>query len=108
MTRKKKEIPTQEEIDKLLEEKIKEYEKQRIAWVCMKHKNTYVGFDVCDHITGKAMGYIRKLMELMNVEYAISYPFGDDRKYYIIIEGEDKARADFIQKFIDNGYRLSW
>lgn len=108
MGRKKKAAPTQEEINKLVEERAKEYEKQHTAWVVLGYGNTYVGYDICDHITQNLMVYLRKLMELMHVEYSIKYPFGDDREYYLILEGEDKARADFIQKFFDNGYKLSW
>ena len=44
----------------------------------------------------------------MGIKYSIKYPFGEDKKYYLIIDGEDKERAKFIQKFINNGYKLSW
>ena len=43
----------------------------------------------------------------MGIEYSVKMPAREDEAYYLIIEGEDKARADFIQKFIDNGYKLS-
>lgn len=88
--------------------KMKEYEEQHKPWVEVKHGNTYVGYNIQDYITEGGMTYIRKLLRLMHLDFYISYPINDDKKYYLIIEGEDKARADYIQKFIDNGYRLTW
>lgn len=108
MRRKNEVILTQEEIDRLVKEKTDEYFKKHTAWIRLKYGNTYVGFDVCDIITEKLICRIRTLFELMGVKYSISYPFDIDKSYYFIIDGEDKARAEFIQKFIDNGYKLSW
>ena len=84
------------------------YERKHKAWIHLEQGNTYVGFDTYDIITEMLMGYLEKLMELMIVEYSISVPFGDDKKYYFVIEGEDVKRNKFIQNFIDNGYKLSW
>lgn len=99
---------TQEDIDKLIAERLKEYETERTAWIEMKHGYTYVGYNVLDQITEYSMEYLRMLLRLMNVDFSIKYPFGEDKQYYLILKGEDKARAEFIQKFFDNGYRLSW
>ena len=108
MGRPKKEFSTQEEINKLLEERMKEFEKQHTPWIIMRYGCTYVGYDIKDQLTEKMMGALRELVRLMDVQYSIKYPFGDDESYYIMFEGEDKARADFIQKFFDNGYKLTW
>lgn len=99
---------TQEDIDKLLAERLKEYETERTAWIEMKHGYTYVGYNVLDQITEHSMEYLRMLLRLMNVDFSIKHPFGEDKQYYLILKGEDKARAEFIQKFFDNGYRLNW
>ena len=108
ITVKRKESPTLEEIYELLEEKRKEYIEQHTAWIHLKNGNTYIGYDMLDYITEKLMISLRKLIELMDLKYSIKYPFGNDKSYYIIIEGEDKERAEFIQKFFDNGYKLTW
>jgi hypothetical protein len=44
----------------------------------------------------------------MGAKFSAKYPFGEDESYYFILEEEDKERAEFIQKFFDNGYKLSW
>lgn len=92
----------------MLAERLKEYEAERTAWIEMKHGYTYVGYNVLDQITEYSMEYLRMLLQLMHVDFSIKYPFGEDKKYYLILQGEDKARAEFIQKFFDNGYRLNW
>lgn len=107
MARKAKSIISNEDIEKLLEEKANEYVSQHRAWICFKNGYTYIGYDIYDAITEKSMIYLVNLINLMSVEYSIKIPIREDKTYYLIIEGEDKARADFIQKFIDNGYKLS-
>ena len=74
----------------------------------MRYGNTYVGYDVSDYETKRFMTYLKELMKLMDVKYAIKYPFGSDESYYLVIKSEDEARAKFIKKFIDNGYKLTW
>ena len=106
MARKRNTVTTQEDIDKLLAEKIQEYEKQHTAWIILRYGNTYVGYDICDQLTQRLMVRLRTLMELMEEEYSIKPPFGEDKEYYIILKGEDEARAKFIQQFFDNGYKL--
>lgn len=112
MERKKKTTLSQEELGRLMEETIKKYEeeykKQHTAWITLKNGYTYIGYDVCDYITEKLMFSLKKLIELMSVPYSTSYPFNEDEEYYIVLNGEDTARARFIQKFFDNGYKLSW
>ena len=99
---------TQEEVDKMLEEKLREYERDRTAWVVLKNGYTYVGYNVADYVTDRLMDSVIKLIELMGVEFSIKYPFGEDKEFYVTIEGEDEARAEFIHKFLNNNYKLSW
>ena len=77
----------------------------------MKYGNTYILYDICDHITYGGMHILQKLFELMGLKYSMYVPFGEEKendRCYISINGEDQERATFIQKFIDNGYKLSW
>ena len=104
----RKPIELQEQIDKRVAEYVKEFEKKHTAWVVLNNGNTYVGCDVYDRVTEIIISNLRQLVQLMGIEYSIKYPFADDKGYYLVIEGEDKARADFINKFIDNGYKLNW
>lgn len=112
MGRKKKTALSQEELDRLMEETVKkyeeEYEKQHTAWITLKNGYTYIGYDVCDYITEKLMFSLKKLIELMGVSYSTICSFNEDEEYYIILDGEDTTRAEFVQKFFDNGYKLSW
>ena len=104
----RKSIEKQEMIDKKMAEYVADFKKKHTAWIILKYGCTYVGYDVYDQVTEYTMNDLRKLLQLMNVEFSIKYPFGDDESYYLILEGEDKDRAEFIQKFFDNGYKLSW
>ena len=107
MARRKK-IMTEEDVNKLLEERMLEYKLRYTPYIILDHGYTYIGFNVRDTLTIPLMESLIKLIELMRIQYSIKYPFGDDEKYYISIEGEDEDRANFIQKFIDDGYKLNW
>lgn len=108
MAKKSKMIVDEEEVNKLLAEKMKEFEKQHTAWIQLKYGNTYVGYDVCDIVTERLMMRLKTLIDMMGIEYSMVFPYGENEELYIMFNGEDKERADFIQKFFDNGYRLSW
>lgn len=95
-------------INKLVEEKIKEYTKQHTAWILLKYGNTYIGYDVWDTETVRLMNSLKQLIEFMKIEYSTKYPLENDDAFYIIMDGEDEARAEFFQKFFDNGYKLTW
>ena len=102
---------TEEEIDILIAEQLKKYEKKFIedhtAKVEMKYGNIYVVFNIQDSFTEKSMIKIKTLLDLMQIEYTVSNSiFSESGHFYLIITDEDKAKADFIQKFIDNGYKL--
>ena len=99
---------SKEEIDRRLSEKLKEYELQHTAWVYLRHGNTYVGFDTMDYITENLMSRLHMLLDLMRIPFSIHHPFGEDAGYYVMIKGEFERRAAYIQKFIDNGYKLVW
>lgn len=104
---------TQEEIDVMIAERLKEYEEEFIedhtAKVEIKYGNIYVVFNVQDSFTEKSMIKIKTLLDLMKVKYSINIPIlSESGHYYLtIINDDDKAKADFIQKFIDNGYILT-
>jgi len=87
------------------EEKWKENHKPKIS---MKYGNTYISFGLFDHITQTAMGTIHLLLWLMGIKFSVSFPFTEDDSYFTMFEGEDSARTEYIQKFIDNGYCLDW
>lgn len=105
---KRKSIEEQEMIDIKLKEYMENFKKKHTPWIILKYGCTYVGYDIKDHITEDLMADLRKLLELMGVKFSAKYPFGEDESYYFILEEEDKERAEFIQKFFDNGYKLSW
>lgn len=103
---------TQEKINAEVERKLAE---ARAKWmedhtpkISMKFGNTYIVFAEFDYITQTAMEGIHSLLNLMSVAYSTCYPFADDRTFSTIINGEDTERTAFIQKYIDNNYRLDW
>ena len=101
----------QAEIDRLVQEKTEEWNRKHIAKVETKYGNTYISYGVYDYITDKGMYTLRKLFDLMGVCYSTYIPFGKEKeedRCFLSIEGEDQERAEFIRKFIDNGYRLGW
>lgn len=101
----------QSKIDMLVEEKLKE-ERQKFVndhtfVVETKHGNTYISVNKYDYISEVLIDKIGKLFDLMNIDYAISLiVFG--KEFFFSIEGDNQDRVAFIQKFIDNGYKLSW
>ena len=95
-------------IDELVKQKIKEYDCRHTFKVEMKYGNTYIFCEEYDYITQKADKKLRQLLKLMGVEYSIQCSYLENEHFSLIISGEDKARADYIQKFIDNGYKLKW
>lgn len=100
-----------EEVNRLVQEKLEEWHQKHIAKIEMKYGNTYISYGICDDIAYKGMYKLQKLSELMGLEYLVYVPFGEEKendRCYISIKGEDQERTTFIQKFIDNGYKLSW
>ena len=99
---------SQEEFDKLFEEKMKEYEERHKFKVETKYGNTYIFCEEYDYITQKLEIELSNLFHLMDIEYSIQPKIFDMEHFSFIIDGDDNARAEYIQKFIDNGYRLKW
>ena len=100
-----------EEIDRLVKEKMEEWNQKHIAKIELKYGNTYISYGTHDYITDRSMYILQKLFELMGIVYSTYIPFGEEKEEggcYISIDGEDQERAEFIRKFIDNGYKLSW
>ena len=102
-----KEVRYQAEIDRLVQEKRKEYEQFHLAKIEMKYGNTYISYGMRDYITENMAYHLQKLFDLMKVRFSTNIPI-DNTEFYYILEGEDECRAQFIQKFIDNGYKLEW
>ena len=99
---------SQEEFERLFEYKMKEYEKRHKFKVETKYGNTYIFCEEYDYITQSSERELRNLFHLMDVEYSIQYNIFDDGFFSFIIDGDSKVRAEYIQRFIDNGYRLKW
>ena len=103
---------SKEEVDKLFEQKMNEWNNLHKAWIHTIHGSTYIGFDIYDIETYCMMERIKSLVLFIGEQYVTFGPCagidGDKDSYYIIIPGEDKERADFIQRFIDNHYMLNW
>jgi len=100
-----------DEVDRLVQEKLKEWNQKYIAKVETKYGNTYISYGIYDYITERSMHILQKLFELMDIECSMYIPFGEEKeedRCYVSIKGEDQERAAFIRKFIDNGYKLSW
>ena len=104
------------EFEKWYEERLEQQRLDWLAkhkgWVHIVHGSTYVGFDIYDSETHFMLERIKNLVVFMGEQYVTFGPWagidGDKDSHYIVIPGDDKERADFIQKFIDNDYKLDW
>lgn len=96
-------------IDELVKQKMKEYACRHKFKVETKYGNTYIFCEEHDYITHDTdKKKLIQLLELMEVEYTVQCSYLENEHFSLIISGEDKSRADYIQKFIDNGYKLKW
>lgn len=98
---------TDEELDRLLVEKMADYEDRHTFKVEMKYGNTYVFCPEYDYITQLLIAKIENLLDLMNVEYYIQPKFGHN-DFSFVFKGENQDLANYIRKFIEDGYRLKW
>lgn len=117
---KKKPTVSQADLDRVFEERMKQFQAQRAAKITSDANKAYVSFAVYDQVTGPCAREITKLLELMRVKYEVFTTYvavntpnsdaSDDARNAITIEveGEDPAIAAYIQKFIDNNYALPW
>ena len=95
---------TNQNIDELVKKAMQEYYDAHKTTIEMKYGNTYITiFD--DKIYDRFI----KLFELMQIKYSIDMQeYYDDGKIVFNISGDNPQRAAFIQKFINNKYRLIW
>ena len=92
-------------IDELVQKAIQEYKEAHKPNVEVKYGNTYVTvFEESHH------NWLVKLFELMRVQYSLdtSHYYEDDGKIILNIIGDNPTRVEFIQNFINNGFRLNW
>lgn len=94
-------------IDELVAEELKRYKAEHQPRILMKYGNTYV--TVYTTFDEKSAKRLESLFELMNVNYSVDLTkFYEKEEVTFMFSGEDENRAKFIQKFIDNKYRLIW
>ncbi len=91
-------------IDELVKQAMLEYQQAHTTKIVRKYGNTYVTVyreDVYEKM--------QILFDLMQIQYSVDLTkWFSDEKIVFMISGDDEKRADFIQKFIDNRYRLTW
>ena len=110
----KKEKVNEEEVDKLLEEKLKEYTDNHTFKTKVKNGRTYVYCNDYDFITKNLEYRLKKFLDLSNIDYSISFGLDktsnifSNKGFTFIIDGEDTSRVEHIQKFIDNDYTLTY
>jgi len=100
-----------DEIDKLVNELLKEerqkFIKEHTPVVSTNYNNTYITIEKYDGHSEGIMDKIMKLLDLMDIQYDFSL-ISIGNEFFIRFDGDNSDRASFIQKFIDNGCRLSW
>lgn len=93
-------------IEKKLEEKLEEYAQKRIPTVEVKNGNTYIKVEEYDHVSFASMQKIWKLLSMMGLEEEIWCDPNNGFSYGI--KGDNQKRAAYIQRFINDGYKLTW
>lgn len=95
----------EQNIDELVKKALQEYNDSHKTKVETKYGNTYVTV-----YEDSIYAYLEKLFKLMKIRYSVDLQeyFSDDGKIVFNIDGDDANRAAFIQKFVNNGYRLTW
>ena len=117
--RKKNPTTSQVDLDRMFKERMKQFQEQRTAKVTAHDKKTYISFAVHDFVTETSAKEITKLLDLMRVKYQVFTKYisanepenGNDNTEDAItieIEADDSAIAEYIQRFIDNNYTLTW
>lgn len=98
---------TKKNIDELVAEAMENYKQEHQPRILMKYGNTYV--TVYPIYSDKPAERLRTLFDLMNLNYTVDLTRLDEyEEVTFMFSGEDENRVKFIQKFIDNHYRLSW
>lgn len=96
---------TNQNIDELVQQALQDYKEAHKTKVEMKYGNTYITV-----YENGVYARFEKLFELMRIRYSVDLQeyYDDDGKVVFNLSGDDAGRAAFIQKFVDNGYRLTW
>ena len=98
---------TKKNIDELVAEAMDKYKQEHQPRILMKYGNTYV--TVYPIFSDRPAERLKTLFELMNINYSVDLTHWDEEnEVTFMFSGEDESRAKFIQKFIDNHYKLSW
>ena len=94
-------------IDELVAEELAKYKSEHQPKINMKYGNTYV--TIYPIFSDTPAERLKSLFELMGLKYSVDLTnFDEDNEVTFMFSGEDENRANFIQKFIDNKYRLIW
>lgn len=102
----------EEEINKLLKEKLEKYADNHTFKIKVENGNTYVYCNDYDFITQKLQQRLSGYFDLSDIDYSISLGFDNTSDIFsnygftFIIDGEDISRIRHIQKFIDNNYTM--
>ena len=109
MAQEKKIEISQEEYNEYLQFKMekaaKQFEEEHKFKVYTYNGRTYITCKVKDYIARNCESYLIRLLQLMDIGYAVLSTLDE---YGLSIEGDDQSKAAFIQKFIDDGYKLKW
>lgn len=100
--------------DAIMAEYLEKFRKAHEAKVETKYGNTYVAFEKIDFVTERYIEKLKQLFELMELEYSVSmskhsqFDISGEDEFCFIVFNDDAKRAEFIKKFVDNGYRLTY
>lgn len=92
-------------IDEQIQQALREYKEAHKPKVETKYGNTYITVFGEEHYN-----ILRALLKLMRVQYSVglTHYYDNDGQIVLNISGEDEVRANYIRKFIENGFRLTW
>ena len=109
MARKKKVEIDQEQyneyIQMKMEEAAKQFEEEHKFKAYTFDGRTYITCKIEDYITRECESYLIRLLQLMDIKYTFLKTL---EEHGLSIDGDDPDRAVFIQKFIDDGFKLKW
>lgn len=96
-------------IDELVQKKLKEYVDKRTPKVETEDGQTYISFGAGYAEVYKTVDVLLNLIGLLGVERdeILLEPIQCSDTYYFGIDGDNQERAEFIRRFIENGYKLT-
>jgi hypothetical protein len=103
---------TKDEIEKKAEEILlanrQKWIEEHTFRVSYKYGNTYITCKIYDNHSEEAIFPLKDLLNLMGIDFWMEggYTFSYYSTFGCAFHGENHAVGDFIQKFIDNGYRI--